>query len=83
MTWTRRSRFAPCPTGRGIGTWRAPEVLHGNLGDLPAGNRRQKSEGAVVAWRRVTAAERRVPALRAPQTGRRVPIRLATARTRI
>ena len=41
------------------------------------------SEGAVVAWRRVSTAERRVSAERAPQTGRRVPIRFATARMRI
>ena len=42
---------------------------------VPAQAGGQESDGAVLAAKRVMTAERRVPALRAPQTGRRVPIR--------
>ena len=68
--------FCAVPDGTGYRDMARSESSARELGrPVPAQAGGQESEGTVVARKRVMTAERRVPALRAPQTGRRVPIR--------
>ena len=68
--------FCDAPDGTGHRDMARSESSARELGrPVPAQAGGQESDGAVVAVKRVMTVERRVPALRAPQTGRRVPIR--------